>query len=119
MDEIWVRIGLVAGALIVAGAVTAVLRARARQRPVREVDAAEFEPGVYLFASSTCASCHMARVKLDAALGVDGYVEMAWERDPGVFTALEVEAVPAVMIVSAGGRGRIFPGQPDKALETV
>lgn len=118
MDEIWVRLGLVVGVLAVAGCVILIQRARAR-RPIRTVEVAGKAPGVYFFSSSTCATCEQARDKLDARLGTNGYTEYAWEDDPGPFGDFDVDAVPAVVILEEGGRGRLYPGQPDRALSRL
>jgi len=80
------------------------------------VKVADAAPGVYFFSSSTCHTCEQARDKLDARLGQDGYTEYAWEDEPGPFGDFDVDAVPAVVILEEGGRGRLYPGQPDKAL---
>lgn len=118
MDEIWVRLGLVAGTLAVAGCVILIQRRRAR-RPIRTVEVPDKAPGVYFFSSSTCATCEDARDKLDARLGTDGYTEYAWEDNPGPFGDFDVDAVPAVVILEEGGRGRLYSGQPDKALSRL
>lgn len=118
MDEIWARLGLVVGALALAGCVILIQRARAR-RPIRTVEVAEKVPGVYFFSSSTCPTCEQARDKLDESLGEDGYTEYAWEDDPVPFGAFDVDAVPAVVILEEGGRGRLYPGQPDKAISRL
>lgn len=118
MDEIWARLGLVVGALAVAGCVILIQRWRARL-PIRTVDVADAPPGVYFFSSSTCQTCERARAKLDARLGEDGYMEYAWEDDPGPFGDFDVDAVPAVVILEEGGRGLLYPGQPDKALSRL
>lgn len=118
MDEIWARVGLVAGALAVAGSVILIQRWRAR-RPIRTVEVADAAPGIYFFSSSTCPTCEQARARLDARLGNDGYTEYAWEDDPGPFGDFDVDAVPAVVILEEGGRGRLYPGQPDKAISRL
>ncbi len=118
MDEVWARVGLVVGALAVATCVTVIQRWRTR-RPVRTVKVADAAPGIYFFSSSTCATCERAREKLDARLGEDGYTEHAWEDDPAPFVDFDVDAVPAVVILGDEGRGRLYPGQPDKALSRL
>ena len=118
MDEIWARVGLVTGALAVAACVISIQRWRAR-RPVRTVDVAAKAPGIYFFSSSACPTCDRAREKLDVRLGENGYIEHAWENDPEPFVDFEVDAVPAVVILEEGGRGRLYPGQPDKALSRL
>lgn len=118
MDETWARVVLVSGALLVAGALAVWQRRRATSKPERSIDAAGFDPGVYFFSSSACASCARARQKLEARLG-DGFVEYNWEQAPGTFADLDVDAVPAVLIVDESGSATLFPGQPDRALRRV
>lgn len=114
MDDIWLRVTVIAGVLAIAGLVVIVQRQRA-QAPVRAIGSTGLEAGVYFFSSATCSSCEAAREKLDAAMGEDGYTEFVWENEPDPFTDLKVNAVPAVLIVR-DGRGRLYPGQPDRAL---
>lgn len=117
MDEIWIRLGLIAGALTVAFVVTVILRSRAAGSP-RRLESTGLVQGVYLFTSSTCLDCRPARKKLVERLG-EGFVEMNWEREPGVFHGLGVEAVPATLIVATDGSGTLFPGQPEKVLNQL
>lgn len=115
MNELWVRVALVAGALALAGVIALMVRRRATAR-VRTVKTRGLEAGVYFFSAATCATCEQARTKLDSSLGPDGYKEFAWEHHPQIFTEYDIDQVPAVMIVDDGGRGRIHFGQPDLAL---
>lgn len=115
MDDLWARIGLIAAVIAVAIVITWAQRRRALN-PIRTVDPGDLAPGVYFFSSDTCGTCREAREKLAAALGSDAFTELAWERDPGPFTDLGVDAVPAVMIVEEGGKGRLHVGQPDEML---
>jgi len=115
MNDLWVRVALVAGALAVAAVISLIARRRASGK-VRIIRASGLESGVYFFSASTCASCEQARAKLDSSVGIKGYTEFAWERDPETFSEYGVEQVPAVMVVDDAGRGRLFPGQPDRAL---
>lgn len=115
MDEILARVGLVGGALVVAGAVALILRRRSRA-PELDRDVPGFAAGLYLFSSTTCSTCESARNKLTAALGEHGFTEFVWEEEPQVFSDLEIAAVPAVLVVAEAGRGRLYPGQPDEAL---
>lgn len=115
MDEIWARVGLVAAALAVAGSIAVWQRGWGRAR-MRDVSVVTLEPGTYYFSSASCPTCAVAREKLDQTLGDRGYVEFSWEEDPGVFAEVGVDAVPAVLIVNRAGRGRLYPGQPERAL---
>jgi hypothetical protein len=115
MDEVWARIVLIAGVLAVAGGV-ALLRRRSSRRPVRDIEARGWSAGVYFFSSATCPTCDSAREKLDAQLGEAGYTEFSWERDSGRFRELAVDAVPSVAVVDESGKGRLYPGQPGRAL---
>lgn len=118
MDEVWLRIGLILGALAVAASIALIQRRRARS-PVRSVEARGFDPGVYFFSSSACPTCSQARKKLNAALGDKGYIELVWEEEPGVFDDLGVDAVPAVVVVREDGRGKLYPGQPERVLSLL
>jgi hypothetical protein len=118
MDEVWARAALVAGALAVAGVVVLVQRLRARPSP-KTVGETGLDPGVYLFTSATCSTCAQARQTLQSALGGDRFHEFAWEEGSETFDQLGIDAVPAVLVVEPGGRGTIFPGQPDRALRRI
>lgn len=115
MDEVWARIGLVVAALAIAGLVIAFQRRRQRI-PERDLVASQLTPGLHFFASRGCSTCEGAREKIVSTVGENGYVEHVWEEDPGVFSELGVDAVPAVLVVREGGRARLYPGRPDKAL---
>lgn len=115
MDEFWVRLSLVGGALLVAFVLTLVLRARAAKTPLK-IAATGLKEGIYLFSSSTCADCATAREYLGDKLGNDGFGERSWETEPGLFSRLGVEAVPATVIVDREGAGQLWPGHPEKAL---
>ena len=115
MSELWVRIGLVAAALAMAAAIALIQRRRA-VAPVRAVETGGLATGVYFFSSASCPSCRRAREKLDASIGASRYEELVWEEQPVAFADFGVDAVPAVLIVGEGGRGRLYPGQPERAL---
>lgn len=116
MDELWARAALVAAALAVAGLVV-VLRRRRGPRPVRDLGTVELGEGVYLFSSASCPTCIQARSTLDTRLGDGGYTELSWEQEAPIFADLGVDAVPAVVIVDVRGRARLYPGQPERALD--
>jgi len=115
MDEIWVRAGFVLALLITAGAI-ALLQRRGAEREVREIEVSLLADGTYFFSSAICSTCRTARHMLDEHLGPDGYTEYSWEREPERFERLGIGEVPATLIVS-GGRGRLYPGQPGRALD--
>lgn len=112
MDEVWVRAGLILGALSVA---TVGVRRRTRHVP-RRLDATKLTAGVYLMSSGSCPDCGPVRRQLDETLGQDGYSEMSWDTEPGVFEDLGITAVPVTLIVADDGSGVAWPGRPDKAL---
>ena len=116
MDDVWIRAGLVAAALLVVGVVLLVLRWK-ESAQARRVSVKGLGPGIYLFTSTTCPTCITARERLSER--VDVFEEIVWEEQPGLFTELGVDAVPAVLVVGEGGSGRLFPGQPDRVLREV
>ncbi|MEE9178483.1 MAG: hypothetical protein V3U46_08645 [Acidimicrobiia bacterium] len=118
MDEVWARLGLVVGALIVAGVATLVLRSRAKGEP-RKLAATGLAQGIYLFTSKACPDCRHVRGMLDDALGPEKYTELSWELEPGMFHELGVDGVPGTLIVEVDGSGVLWPGRPDKALTTL
>lgn len=83
---------------------------------MRQVEATGFEAGVYFFSSAGCPTCTAAREKLETGLGEAGFTEFVWEEQPEPFGVLDVDAVPAVAILDERGRGRLYPGQPERAL---
>lgn len=111
MSDLWLRLGLIGGALIVVAAVTLILRSRTTGRP-RRLEATGLDPGVYLFTSATCPTCSAARRSLTGQVGESGFVEVSWEQDPATFDRLGIDAVPATAIISPGGSGTLWPGAP-------
>ena len=118
MDEIWIRIGLVATAFVIAALVIGLVRLRHRRAP-RRIESTGLETGVYLFTSETCADCGPVRDQMKTALGVDGFVELSWDGQPGVFESLGITAVPATLVVVDDGSGTLWPGPADRALATL
>ncbi len=114
MDELWVRVIVVAVA--VAAGVTFGLWQRRRRGEIREIGTTGLTPGVYLFSSHACPTCSAARSRLVSTVGSDGFTELVWEDDPMVFERLEVDAVPAVLRVRQDGGGTFYPGQPRAVL---
>lgn len=117
MGEIWVRLLLVAGALVVVALVISLTRRR--RRSGRVFDAAGLRPGVYLFTSATCADCVAARARLAEGLGVSGFAEIEWEKDPDLFTQVGIELVPSTVVVTPDGTATRYPGIPDRLLERL
>ncbi len=109
---------VVLAVLLVAGAITLWLRRRGR-RSVRRLTGVTLDPGVYLFTSTGCPTCGAAREKLAARLGDRGFEEYVWEEGQGPFTELGVDALPAVLVVRAGGAGELYEGRPELALRTL
>lgn len=118
MDEIWLRVGLIAGALVIAAVITLFLRSRFTETK-RSLVETGLQPGVYFFSSSGCSDCLLARQTLSDALGEEGFLEIAWEGDRDIFDRLGVDAVPATMIVAADGSGTLWPGRAKPALDSL
>jgi len=114
MNEVWLRLTIVIGAVGVSLLIVAMLRRRPAVSGSR--DSGVLAPGVYFFTSSTCADCVGARERLEDMLGSDGYIEIGWEGDPGLFTHLGIDAVPCTVVVGDDGSASLHPGMPDGAL---
>ena len=117
MNEVWLRLAIVIGAVVVSLLIGAMLRRRPSVSDSR--DGAALAPGVYLFTSSTCADCVGARERLEDMLGSGGYMEIGWEDDPGLFTHLAIDAVPCTVVVGDDGSASLHPGMPDGALRDL
>lgn len=118
MDEIWLRLGLIGGALAVAALATMLLRVRVHGRP-RRLEDTRLDPGVYLFTSAACPDCASVRRALTEALGANGFIEVRWEEEPGAFDRLGVDAVPATLVVESNGSGTLWPGRAKEALAAL
>lgn len=118
MDDLWLRVALLALALAIAGVFVWWQRSQGA-KGIHEADPGDLDPGVYFFSSSACPGCVGARDKLAARLGGSGFTEFSWEESPGVFADLDIDAVPAVLIVQSAGRATVYPGQPERALRSV
>lgn len=115
MGDVWLRLAVVGGALLVSGSIVLLRRMRTRRIEV-EYDSVPLGPGVYLFSSSTCSTCDRARDKLGSRLGGDAYREYVWEDHAELFSDLAIDVVPAVLVVGESGAARLYHGQPDRAL---
>jgi hypothetical protein len=112
VDDLWLRIALIAAALSVAAIVVALRRRTALKAP-RRLAVTRLPAGIYLFTSADCDGCRAARAKLNERLGEAAYNEIAWEDSPEVFNGLGVDVVPATMVVADDGSGHLWRGQPD------
>lgn len=111
MDDLTLRLAV----LVVVGiavAVFALVRRRLRERPRRTISATGLAPGAYLFTSGDCAECANARSMITKRLGSDGFTEVAWESEPGIFERLGVTAVPSSLLVAPDGSGVWHAGVP-------
>ncbi|MGD2102908.1 MAG: hypothetical protein PVG83_11815 [Acidimicrobiia bacterium] len=104
--------------MAVAGGAAAWRHLRAPRR-ARVVTSTGLDSGIYLFTSSTCPTCGSARSRLDDVVGADGFSEIPWEGDPGVFADLGVDAVPALLVVDPSGDGRLHPGVSRRVIASL
>ncbi len=114
MSEVWLRLAIVAGAVALSLLVMFVIRRRPGSSNAG--DGRGLDPGIYLFTSSTCSDCEGARARLADILGGAGYVEIRWEDQPGLFTRLDIGAVPCTVVVGDDGSASVHPGMPDRAV---
>jgi hypothetical protein len=117
MSEVWLRIAIVAGAILVIALVVAL----ARRNPVRKTveSSGDLTPGIYLFTSGTCADCLPARERLVDKLGPEGFRVIEWEQDPDTFAVAGIEVVPSTLVVGVDGSATSFPGVPDETVERL
>ena len=118
MNELWIRLFIVAGALVAALVLVALLRMRARGRP-ELIESVSLKPGIYLFTSSACLDCAPARQSLRETFGVGGFSEISWEDGPETFDELGVTAVPATLVVEGDGGAKLYSGQPTAVLRLL
>jgi hypothetical protein len=52
-------------------------------------------------------------------LGVSGFAEIEWEKDPDLFTQVGIELVPSTVVVTPDGTATSHPGIPDGLLERL
>ncbi len=118
MSDPLVRFLIVLGVAVLAAFIVFVIRNRGSKQTIR-LEQSLLGPGIYLFTSSTCAECGPARGRLATAVGQDGFREIDWETDPGVFEELQVGEVPATLVVDDLNRSTLYPGDTAQALEAL
>jgi hypothetical protein len=118
MSDLSLRLVVVGGAIVLVLLVVFFLRLRDRAESIR-VGRVDFDPGVYLFTSATCATCDEARIQLKGRLGELNLVEYVWEQHPETFAALSIDRVPCTLVVDGEGRGVLWRGQPDRMIYPV
>ena len=116
MGDLAFRLAVVALAAVVAVVLVRLVRDRG-DRP-QSIVATGLAPGVYLFSSSSCDECPIARTRLEGVLGRDGYGEIAWEEDPETFDRLGITEVPATLVV-ADNAAELYPGAPDRLIRSL
>ncbi len=116
MNDVWLRLAIVAGVVAISLLIILMTRRRPGQSEAR--DGGGLDPGIYLFTSATCSDCAGARARLAHMLGSAGYVEIKWEDEPGLFTRLGIDAVPCTVVVGEDGSASLNPGMPIGRSET-
>lgn len=119
MGELATRVALVLVVAVIVFVTVVGMRHHERRSGRRRVGETGLEPGVYLFTSAACAECGPAREALDARLGPERYVEVAWERDRALFERLEIDQVPCGLVVDDFGTASLFPGLPERMFSVV
>lgn len=114
MSEVWVRVIIVTGALIIAVVVSVIVR-RGRARPI-EIGPTGLAPGVYLFTSEECSACGEARAGLEERFVGATLTQVRWEDSPEIFKDLGVGEVPATIVVSNEGIGTLLRGLPNRTM---
>jgi hypothetical protein len=115
MSELWIRVLVVIGALVIVALVVLVLRRPGRRG--QPIEGPGLAPGIYLFTSGTCADCGPARERLKEKLGPGGFREIGWEAEPDVFARVGIDVVPCTLVVGEDGSANSFPGLPDRVIE--
>lgn len=108
------RLVLVAGIVVVVALLTLVVRRRPPRRS-RGIDVGDLAPGLYLFTSRGCDSCGRARRELHQRRLA--FTEFSWEERPEQFRELSIDAVPSLVLVSRGGKGRWWRGGVPRRVE--
>lgn len=109
MTDVMGRV-LVVGAVLLVSIVVALLWKRREASPVQRIRNTGLSPGIYFFSSSSCAECGPVRSSLIDRLGEQRFVELSWESNPEIFERLRVDAVPATLMVTESGSGKLSTG---------
>lgn len=118
MSDLTLRLVVVGGVLALV--VVAVLFLRRRDRaPSRPLGVVSLVPGIYLFTSASCTSCHTARERLMKHYGREGFIEYTWEAERGIFETLSIDKVPCSVVVDDARRATLWTGQPDRMIYPV
>lgn len=115
MSDVVVRLGVVAGVIVLAAVIAFVIGRLARPpHPRISVGDLGDRPGVILFTSTTCSTCKET-IALYERLGVP-FREVTNELEPQRFDDWGIVAVPLTVVVDAHGTAiRTFSGSPRKA----
>lgn len=104
MDDPIVRLAAVLGAVAVVFGVKWVNSRRSNRG--RAIASTGLAPGIYLFTSTTCGDCEVARNRLADR----EFIDVAWEERPEEFERLGVTDVPSTLVVAKDGSGIWRPG---------
>jgi hypothetical protein len=113
MSEVWLRLAIVVGVVLLSLIMIVVLR---RRPMVAALDHGVLDRGVYLFTSSSCSDCAGARARMEEMLGSRAFVEISWEDHPEMFTQLGIDVVPCTVVIGDDGSASLHPGMPDHVL---
>lgn len=56
---------------------------------------------------------------MEEVLGASGFIEIAWDDEPTLFTALGIDLVPCTLVVGDDGSASRYPGMPEQALRSL
>jgi hypothetical protein len=110
MDDLVMRL-IVAGGIAGIASVAAIVSRRGRAWRRRPFESTGLEPGIHLFSSESCGSCHRARSVIERT-GLS-FSEHTYESAARVLEENRIDRVPSVAWVpSAGGSGWVAEGIP-------
>lgn len=110
---------LVVGAVLAVSLVVTLWLKRRSAGPFRRLRNTGLAPGIYFFSSVACAECSPVRARLVDKLGADGFIEYRWEQDREVLEDLEIDAVPATLVVDESGDAKLWPGSVESMFSIV